>query len=309
MPVAKIWDNATSQWVPVIIGQQGVTGPTGPTGLTGGTGPTGATGPTGPTGGTGPTGPTGATGATGVSIGETAPSTDLLWADTSDSTSVTGIPTGGTTGQVLVKNSGTNYATQWRWNTNAVPFIMPDTGRNSVLPLGCRATGGTTGPTNHELVYFLCAMPQGLQIIAATVTCTVGAAASATGRIGFYSMTSATNIMPGALIYESATFAADTTGTKSVTGLTITTSFQFVWVCAVINSSGATGSWRSMVVATDTPFSVGIAANVLSDIRAVPSLSSVTGAFPNPASFPNWNGAVNVQGSTRFAVALTYGAI
>ena len=29
MPVAKIWDNATSQWVPVIIGQQGVQGPAG----------------------------------------------------------------------------------------------------------------------------------------------------------------------------------------------------------------------------------------------------------------------------------------
>jgi hypothetical protein len=48
----------------------------------------GATGPTGPTGPTGATGSTGATGAAGP-----------------------GVPTGGTTGQVLAKSSGTDYVT------------------------------------------------------------------------------------------------------------------------------------------------------------------------------------------------------
>jgi hypothetical protein len=56
----------------------------------GGTGPPGPTGPAGPTGPTGPTGSTGATGAAGV-----------------------GVPAGGTTDQVLAKNSGTDYDTKW----------------------------------------------------------------------------------------------------------------------------------------------------------------------------------------------------
>jgi hypothetical protein len=50
----------------------------------------GGTGPAGPTGPTGPAGPTGPTGAAGP-----------------------GVPVGGTTGQVLEKNSGTDYDTIW----------------------------------------------------------------------------------------------------------------------------------------------------------------------------------------------------
>jgi len=70
-----------------VAGQPGPAGPTGPTG------PAGATGPQGPTGATGATGPTGATGAQGPP-GQ-------------------GVPAGGTTGQVLAKNTGTDYDTIW----------------------------------------------------------------------------------------------------------------------------------------------------------------------------------------------------
>lgn len=59
-------------------GQQGETGPQGPQG---------ATGPQGPQGETGPQGATGSAGA--------------------------GVPSGGTTGQVLAKASDTNYDTEW----------------------------------------------------------------------------------------------------------------------------------------------------------------------------------------------------
>jgi hypothetical protein len=78
-------------------GGGGATGPTGPSGgpigPTGATGPTGKTGPTGPTGATGPTGPTGSTGATGPTGA--------------------GVPSGGSSGQVLTKNSAGNYDTIW----------------------------------------------------------------------------------------------------------------------------------------------------------------------------------------------------
>ena len=64
----------------------------------------------GPQGPRGPTGATGATGATG-----------------------NGVPTGGTTGQVLIKNSSTNYDTVWSdnlitaWNTGNAAFIQANT--------------------------------------------------------------------------------------------------------------------------------------------------------------------------------------
>ena len=76
-----------------IQGVQGEVGPQGPQGPQGETGATGATGPQGPKGDTGDTGPTGATGATGA----TGP----------------GVAMGGTSGQVLSKNSNTDYDTGW----------------------------------------------------------------------------------------------------------------------------------------------------------------------------------------------------
>lgn len=136
-----------------IQGLKGDTGDTGPAGPTGATGATGPTGPTGPTGATGPTGPTGATGPAGPNIelqknathlqwrvAGTTPWTDLvLLTDITGPTGATGatgptgptgptgatgatgpagadgvgVPTGGTTGQVLAKASATNYDTYW----------------------------------------------------------------------------------------------------------------------------------------------------------------------------------------------------
>jgi hypothetical protein len=71
-------------------GTAGAQGPAGPTGPQGVQGPTGAQGPIGSTGPTGATGVTGPAGSAGV-----------------------GVPTGGTTGQVLAKNSNTAYDTEW----------------------------------------------------------------------------------------------------------------------------------------------------------------------------------------------------
>ena len=84
-------------------GIQGETGATGPQGEQGVQGPTGATGPQGPQGEQGPQGVQGPTGATG-------PQGDPG----------VGVPTGGTTGQVLSKQSDTDYDTIWS-NGNFVP--------------------------------------------------------------------------------------------------------------------------------------------------------------------------------------------
>lgn len=99
-----VWDGA--QWVDMgPIGIQGPPGPQGPTGATGPAGPTGlqgATGPAGPQGIQGPKGDPGATGSQGPagSTGAQGPAGP-------------GVIPGGTTGQVLTKNTGTNYDTIW----------------------------------------------------------------------------------------------------------------------------------------------------------------------------------------------------
>lgn len=115
------------------IGLTGATGPTGPTGATGSQGPQGIQGPAGndgATGATGPQGPIGLTGATGP-IGATGPQGP---AGTNGANGV-GVPTGGTTGQVLAKVDGTNYNTQW---------VTPTGGSGATLELMANKVGGSS---------------------------------------------------------------------------------------------------------------------------------------------------------------------
>src|SRR5262245_17022828 len=107
-PAADLWvdtstDPATlkamiaATWTELpTVGPQGPPGATGAQGPTGPQGATGAQGPTGATGSQGPKGDTGATGSTGP-----------------QGTPGQGVPTGGSTGQVLTKTSATDYATNW----------------------------------------------------------------------------------------------------------------------------------------------------------------------------------------------------
>lgn len=98
MDILKVKVNGEWRDVPAIVGPQG---PAGPKGDTGDTGPKGDTGATGSTGATGPTGPQGPAGQ--------------------------GVPTGGSTGQVLKKKSGTDYATEW----GSIPSPLPSGGSAS----------------------------------------------------------------------------------------------------------------------------------------------------------------------------------
>lgn len=86
-----------TQWLASLKGETGAQGPQGATGPQGPQGATGATGAQGLQGLQGPQGPQGATGPAGP-----------------------GIAVGGTTGQVLVKSSNSDYATQW---SNAAPQV------------------------------------------------------------------------------------------------------------------------------------------------------------------------------------------
>lgn len=83
-------------------GEQGAVGPAGPKGDTGAQGPQGETGPQGPKGDQGEPGPQGPQGVQGVQgpQGEQGENGK-------------GVPTGGTTNQVLVKRSNTSFDTAW----------------------------------------------------------------------------------------------------------------------------------------------------------------------------------------------------
>lgn len=116
-----VWDAATGAFVSTGVEATGPQGPQGPkgdkgdTGATGPQGPQGIQGPQGEQGEAGPAGPTGATGATGPAG---APGV--------------GVPTGGTTGQVLSKASGTDYDTEW---TTPEPGGVQDVQVNGVSVL------------------------------------------------------------------------------------------------------------------------------------------------------------------------------
>lgn len=59
-------------------------------------------------------GPKGDTGDTGIVTSTTEPTNqDVLWIDTDDTANSVILPTGGTTGQALVKTSNTDYDTEW----------------------------------------------------------------------------------------------------------------------------------------------------------------------------------------------------
>lgn len=112
-PTAKIIIDIPSGGPPGPQGPQGIEGPPGATGATGPIGPqgpTGATGaastvpgPQGPQGPLGPQGPKGDPGATGSTGTAGAPGP-----------AGQGVPTGGSTGQVLTKTTATDYATNWQ---------------------------------------------------------------------------------------------------------------------------------------------------------------------------------------------------
>lgn len=115
-----------------IVGPTGATGPAGPSGALGPTGPQGATGPAGPQGpqgiaGTdgadgvsnipGPEGPQGPAGPQGIQ-GIAGPagadgSNGLDGAPGADGADGVGVPAGGTTGQILAKNTATDHDTGW----------------------------------------------------------------------------------------------------------------------------------------------------------------------------------------------------
>jgi len=101
-PPAAPWQLIAQKGDPGATGAQGPTGATGAQGPQGNTGATGSQGPQGNPGATGPTGP--------------------------------GVPTGGTTGQILQKTSATDYATTWVNLAATTFFDLAEQASNPATP-------------------------------------------------------------------------------------------------------------------------------------------------------------------------------
>ena len=93
----------------------------------------------------------GVQGPAGVAIQGTAPATtDVLWADTSD-TGLVIVPAGGTTGQVLAKSSSASYDTAWATPVTSSDLALkanlasPTFTGTPTLPTGTIATTQTAG--------------------------------------------------------------------------------------------------------------------------------------------------------------------
>lgn len=107
-------------WLSSLVGPQGPTGSTGATGPQGPQGIQGIQGPTGATGATGPTGPAGP-----------------------------GVAAGGTSGQILKKNSSTDYDTGW-WTPN---YLTSYTETDPVFSASAAAGIASTNITNWNTAY------------------------------------------------------------------------------------------------------------------------------------------------------------
>lgn len=156
-------------------GEQGVPGDTGPQGDTGPKGDTGATGPQGETGATGPqgeTGPTGAQGPTGDKgdQGESGP-TGATGPQGADGQ---GVPTGGTTGQVLAKVDGDDFHTEWvdqtggTANTGDITFtgnVISTLNTNEGMTITTNGAGDITIGADRNMIFDMNAFSgNGIQI-------------------------------------------------------------------------------------------------------------------------------------------------
>jgi hypothetical protein len=151
------------------------------------------------------------------------------------------IPTGGATGQVLAKASGTNYDTAW--GERAVPWV-PIVGEI----YGHISNSTATFPLD-TMTLMAMYFPQPTVVDALRMDVSTAGAAGAVYRLGIYAATSTGS--PGALIVDAGTVSATTTGNKLLTITPVTLSGLFYTAAAV---QGATSTARSSITVASAEY-------------------------------------------------------
>jgi hypothetical protein len=203
----------------------------------------------------------GVTGPAGVAIQETAPATtDILWVDTSD-TGLVIVPVGGTTGQVLAKSSGTDYATTWATPVTSGDLALkanlasPTFTGTPTLPTGTIATTQTAGDSTTAVATtaFVGTAVANLVDSAPATLNTLDELAAALGDDANFATTTATAIGAKApLVSPSFTTPALGVATAtSVNGTTIPTSKTLVVTTDKLSALAATTSAELAGVISD----------------------------------------------------------
>lgn len=272
------------QWLASLIGPQGPAGPTGATGATGATGQTGATGAQGERGlqgergFTGNTGPTGATGPAGP-----------------------GVPTGGQAGQVLTKNTSSDYDTSWQTPAaggGAGQMVTVDGMSSGVNRMFSSAARTMTYAPISMVAFRLYHVPFYLTgpviVTALAINVTTAAAAGSIGRAGIYQRNAAGYI--GDLIVASGDIDIGTTGLKMVTlAQPVPLAAGWYFVDAVFGAGVSVTAYSTTAANQLGGGPLGLSGVTQIDFR-YESLASTT-VLPATAS-PSTT-AVNVGGSTN----------
>ena len=221
----------------VVTGASGTVGPQGPQGVQGELGPQGIQGVKGDTGDTGPQGVQGIQGATG-SQGPAG----------AEGAAGVGVPVGGTTGQVLTKNSATNYDTGWTTpsgggSISGVSAVLTATQANStVTPATLTNHSFTLAPgktltLQGQLIATAAATTTGLAY-GVSVVHGAGANGDVQGSIVTYVNISSSATATGLLDGDVFNVAANTTVTKETLGTASTSGNNSAWLqCVLKNQS------------------------------------------------------------------------
>ncbi len=238
------------RWIQVPAGPKGDTGPAGAAGATGPKGDTGPAGAAGPKGDTGPAGPAGAAGGTGP----TGPKGDTGPAGATGPTGV-GVPSGGTSGQALVKNSSANYDFSWGYPTavaGADTLLTPYytvgywySRRNATtFSMGPAVASWTLNSNNLYFVPLYVAKSLTIDGVGAQ-TYNVAPPAGTTLKLGLYSVTSTG--APGNLTVDFGQWSVPTTTHTFVGSQATTATIPKGWSYAAFLWTGSNSSLGSFV--------------------------------------------------------------
>lgn len=195
----------------------------------------------------------GVQGPAGVAIQGTAPATtDILWADTSD-TGLVIVPAGGTTGQVLAKSSSASYDTAWATPVTSGDMALkadlasPTFTGTPTLPTGTIATTQTAGNSSTAIATtaFVGTAVANLVDSAPATLNTLDELALALGDDANFATTTATAIGLKAPLASPALTGTPTAPTATAgTNTTQLATTQFV-TTAVVNASPQTTVYTS----------------------------------------------------------------
>jgi hypothetical protein len=308
MTVLKQYNPVTSEWEPVAVGEPG---------------PPGNPGDPGPPGVPGDPGPPGPDGDPGVVISDSVPDdTDVLWADTSEAGDAV-VPTGGATGEALVKASGSDYDTEWAEIPNPVPtggttgqvlakasatdydtdWVMPPTAGLAfaatgkfIFPFGASTgTGGVAGisttaaNSNNRLFAhpILIGSTTSVNGAALNISTAADVGSGSVVRLALYN----NNNGPTDLVQDCGTVDVTSTGTKVASFTPLDLAPGLYWLAAFSSIGGATnptfrisGTRVSSLVVSDDPVSNALAGANIALLGPTPTTYPSTSAPSSLAS-------------------------